>query len=170
MTNIMAAEKNSSVAPQSDPDLIITRLVDAPRELLFELWTEPRHVEKWWGPNGFTNPVCELSVRAGGAMRIHMRGPDGTVYPMTGIYQEVVAPERLVYSAAALDESGRPLFEVLHTLTFYAKGNNTRLTLAVRIIKTTPAAARYLNGQSQGWSESLDRLATHIKAVRGIST
>jgi uncharacterized protein YndB with AHSA1/START domain len=88
---------------------------------------------------------------------------------MTGTYREIVAPERLVYSATALDESGTPLFEVLHTLTFCAEGSKTQLILAVRIVRTTPAAAPTLKGQSQGWSESLDRVAIYIDAVKGNS-
>src|SRR5882762_715575 len=63
-------------------------------------WTDPKQVAEWWGPHRFTNPVCDLDVRPGGAIRIHMRGPDGTVYPMTGVYQEVVEPERLVFTSA----------------------------------------------------------------------
>jgi len=132
---------------------------------VFKVWTEPQHLAQWWGPRGFTNPVCEVALRTGGAIRIHMRGPDGSVYPMTGIYQEIVAPERLVYTSAALDENGKALFEVLQTVTFSAEGDTTRLALAVRVIRTTPAAAPYLKGQSQGWNESLDRLAAHLKHI-----
>ncbi len=77
---------------------MITRTFDSPRELVFKAWTDPKHVTQWWGPHGFTNPVCELDVRPGGAIRIHMRGPDGTVYPMTGTFHEVVEPERLVFA------------------------------------------------------------------------
>src|ERR1700720_2154803 len=104
--------------PSVGQELVFTRVFDAPRSLVFAAWTDPKHMAAWWGPKGFTNPVCELDVRPGGVIRIDMRGPDGTVYPMTGAYREVVAPERLVFTASALDEKGRPLFEVLNTLTF----------------------------------------------------
>jgi uncharacterized protein YndB with AHSA1/START domain len=69
----MSIRKNSSTVPLSEPDLVIMRIFDAPRELLFKVWTEPRRLEKWWVPRGFTNPVCDLSLQAGGAIRIHMR-------------------------------------------------------------------------------------------------
>ena len=59
-------------------DVSITRIIDAPRELVFRMWTDPAHMARWWGPHDFTNPVCELDVRVGGAIRIHMRGPNGT--------------------------------------------------------------------------------------------
>ena len=77
-------------------------MFDAPRELVFKAWTDPKQVAQWWGPHGFSNPVCELGLRPGADIRIHMRGPDGTVYPMTGVYHEIVKPERLVFNSAAL--------------------------------------------------------------------
>jgi DNA-binding transcriptional ArsR family regulator len=89
-------------------EIAITRVFDAPRELVWEAWTNPKQVAQWWGPNGFTTPVCELDLRPGGAIRIDMRGHDGTVYPMTGIYRENVEPERLVLTSEALDKDGHP--------------------------------------------------------------
>jgi len=94
---------------EKEHELVPTRVFDAPRELVWKVWTDPKHVARWWGPHGFTNPVCELDVRPGGAIRIHMRGPDGTVYPMTGVYLEVVEPERIVFTSAALGADGNPM-------------------------------------------------------------
>jgi len=73
-----------SIMPNEEQQLVLTRVFDAPRELVFKVWTDPKHVARWWGPHRFTNPVCELDLRPGGAILIHMRGPDGVVYPMTG--------------------------------------------------------------------------------------
>jgi len=140
----------------------ITRTFRAPRELVFKVWTDPRHVAQWWGPHEFTNPVCELDVRPGGAIRIHMRGPDGTIYPMTGVYQEIAEPERLVFTSAALDKEGNPLFEVLHTVTFAEHEGKTTLTVKARVVKSTAEAAPYLGGMEAGWTQSLDRLETHL--------
>ena len=95
-----------SIVPKEGHELVLTRVFDAPRELVFKAWTDAKRVAQWWGPHQFTNPVCELDARPGGAIRIHMRGPDGTVYPMTGVYQEVVEPERIVFTSAALDAAG----------------------------------------------------------------
>jgi uncharacterized protein YndB with AHSA1/START domain len=75
-------------------ELTLVRTFSAPRALVFEVWTDPKHLAQWWGPQGFTNPVCEFDPRVGGAFRIHMRGPDGVTYPMKGIIQEIVPPER----------------------------------------------------------------------------
>jgi uncharacterized protein YndB with AHSA1/START domain len=104
----MAAEDHAS--SPNFPELTITRVFDAPRDLVFEAWTDAKHLAKWWGPHHFTNPVCELDVRVGGAIRIDMRGPEGTVYPMTGVLHEIVSPERLVFTSAPLDENGVKLF------------------------------------------------------------
>ncbi|PYM29017.1 MAG: hypothetical protein DMD80_10200 [Candidatus Rokuibacteriota bacterium] len=145
-----------------EPELVLTRVFKAPRGPVFAAWTEPTQVAQWWGPNGFTNPVCELDVRPGGAIRIHMRGPDGTVYPMTGVYQEIVEPERLVFTSAALDESGKPLFEVLNTVAFVEHDGTTKLTVRARVVKSTAGAAPYLAGMEAGWTQSLERLGVHL--------
>src|ERR1700722_3962453 len=73
----------------AERELKITRVFDAPREVVFKAWTDPKLLAQWWGPKGFTNPVCELDARPGGAIRVHMRGPDGTVYPMGGMFHEI---------------------------------------------------------------------------------
>jgi len=91
-----------------------------------------------------------------------MRGPDGTVYPMTGVYQEIVEPERLVFTSAALDEKGHPMFEVLTTVTFAEQGGKTKQTMRARVIKITPQAAPYIAGMEQGWTQSLERLTAYV--------
>ncbi len=83
---------------QSPPerDFVITRVFDAPPELVFKAWTDPKHMARWWGPRIMTTPVCEMDVRPGGAYRIVMHAPDGSDYPITGVYREVTPPRRLV--------------------------------------------------------------------------
>lgn len=139
-------------------DLVITRVFDTPRALVWKAWTDPKQLARWWGPKGFTNPVCKVDVRPGGAIRIDMRGPDGTVYPMTGVYREVIEPERLVFTASALDEKGKPLFEVLNSATFIEEGGKTMLTLEARVLTKTAGADQYLQGMEAGWTQSLERL------------
>jgi uncharacterized protein YndB with AHSA1/START domain len=148
---------------QEKKELEISRLYNAPRELLFRVWTDPEHLARWWGPAGFTNPVCEIDVRPGGAILIHMQGPDGTVYPMDGMYHEIVEPERLVFMSAALDDKGSRLFEVLNTITFAEEGKKTKLTLHATVSKITADAWQYLDGMNQGWSQSLVRLGEYVK-------
>src|SRR5262249_2967459 len=93
-------------------ELVLTRTFDASRSLVFKAWTGPEHRAGWWGPHGFTNPVCEVDVRPGGGIRIDMRWPDGTIAPMRGTFHEVDEPERLVFTSTALeDERGNPRLE-----------------------------------------------------------
>ena len=146
-----------------EKELVLKRVFNAPRERVWKAWTDPRRLAQWWGPAGFTNPVCEADVRPGGAIRIDMRGPDGAVYPMTGVYREVVAPERLVFTASALDEKGRPLFEVLNTVTFAKQGGKTLLTVRAQVVNKTAGADAYLEGMEEGWSQSLVRLEALLK-------
>jgi uncharacterized protein YndB with AHSA1/START domain len=147
------------------PDLVVTRTFNAPRGLVFQAWMDPASVAQWWGPRGFTNPVCELDVRPGGAMRIHMRAPDGTVYPMAGRYEEIVEPERIVFVGSALDANGRPLFEVRHTVTFAEHGGTTTLTVTAHVLTATPEAAPHLRGAEAGWTQQLERLEASLAAA-----
>jgi len=159
--------RTSSTMQSSEWDLVMTRVFDAPKELVFTAWTETRHVAQWWGPKGFTNPVCEMDVRAGGAIRIHMRAPDGVVYPMTGVFQEIAAPERLVFLCSALDDKGNSMFDVLSTVTFAEERGKTALTLQLRVIKATAAAPQYLKGMEMGWTQSFDRLGALLDSISG---
>src|SRR5262245_45864240 len=99
-------------------EITITRIFDAPPALVFRMWTEPKHLAQWWGPAGFTNPVCELDVRPGGKIRILMRAPDGVDYPMTGMFREVVPPKRLVFVSTPVDAQGHTLLEGVTTVSF----------------------------------------------------
>ena len=157
--------RTSSTMQSSEWDLVMTRVFDAPKELVFTAWTETRHVAQWWGPKGFTNPVCEMDVRAGGAIRIHMRAPDGVVYPMTGVFQEIAPPERLVFLCSALDDKGNSMFDVLSTVTFAEERGKTALTLQLRVMKATAAAPQYLKGMEMGWMQSLDRLGELLRSI-----
>jgi uncharacterized protein YndB with AHSA1/START domain len=93
---------NAAPAPRpSDRELVISRIIDAPRERVFEAWT--KQLPQWWGPHGMTTPVCEMDLRPGGVFRTVMRAPDGTEYLTKGVFLEVVEPERIVFPRAALD-------------------------------------------------------------------
>jgi len=102
----MTTEMKEVAGDYLGQEFVITREFNAPRELLFETWTDAKHVAQWWGPRGFTNPVCQWNAIAGEAIHVVMRGPNGVDYPMGGEFREIVAPERLVISCGALDEKG----------------------------------------------------------------
>ncbi len=139
-------------------EVVITRVLDAPRGLVWKAWTDPKHMAQWWGPNGFTNPVCEMDVRPGGAIRILMRAPDGVDYPMTGIFHEIKQPERLVFTAVAVDEKGNHLLESRTTVTFAEHGGKTKLTVQASAIGLAAVAVQMLEGMEEGWTQSLERL------------
>src|SRR5262249_12984936 len=83
----------TDLRPPDDATIIIRRVIDAPRELVFEAFTDPEHLPHFWGPQGFTCPSCEVDLRVGGAFNLQMRGPDGVDYPCSGTYREIVPPE-----------------------------------------------------------------------------
>ncbi|HXN71847.1 MAG TPA: SRPBCC domain-containing protein [Candidatus Acidoferrales bacterium] len=154
--------KNSYVAGDKEREVVITRVFDAPRELVFKAWTDPRIMKEWYGPKMFTNSVCELDVRVGGAWRIVMRGPDGAEYPGRGVYREIVKPERLVFTSDATDKDGNVILAGLATVTFAEEGGKTKLTLRVRATAMVDYAVAYLAGMEAGWSQSLDGLAEEL--------
>jgi len=142
----------------------LTRVFDAPRELVWRAWTDPKHMAQWFGPHGFTSSVPELNVRAGGALRIVMHGPDGNDYPMKGIFSEVRPPERLVFSNIAIDKDGNHLLEGETTVMLEARGDKTKLTLHTYAKGMVPYAPQMLAGMEAGWSQSLDKLGEFVGA------
>ncbi len=146
-------------------EVLLTRDIAAPRELVFKAWIEPDQLARWWGPHHFTNPVCRVDVRPGGAIYIVMRGPDGTDYPMTGTFHEIVAPERLVFVCAAVDKDGKPMLESLTTVTFTEHAGKTRVTVHASATGLVPVAADMLKGMEAGWAQSLERLETLATAA-----
>ncbi|MEO8558120.1 MAG: SRPBCC domain-containing protein [Rhodospirillales bacterium] len=149
----------------SEQELVIERLIDAPVERVFQAWTEAKQVKEWWGPRGFTAPVCEVDARPGGRLRIVMRGPDGTDYPMSGTYRDVEPDQRLVFVSVAEDNAGDALLEAFTEVTFAAQGNKTRLVMKTSAVGLALVAAEMLKGMEQGWSETLDRMAAHAKGT-----
>jgi len=140
----------------------ITRVFDAPRALVFKAWTDAAHLAQWWGPKDFTNPVCEIDARVGGTLRIHMRGPDGSVYPMKGEIREIVPPERLVFTNIAVDASGKHLLEGLTTVVFAEENGKTKMTLSTRAVAVAEMASVYLQGMEMGWTQSIERLSAFV--------
>lgn len=143
-------------------ELTLTRTFDAQRDVVFKAWTDAKQLAKWWGPHHFTNPVCEIDPRKGGAIRIDMKGPAGTpfdrVFPSKGVIKEIVKPERIVFTIAALDDRGNTMLENLTTVTFEDQKGKTRVTVHVKVLKATPEAAQYVSGMKDGWTQSLERL------------
>jgi len=151
-------------------EVIVTRVFNAPRSLVFRMWTDPKHLAQWWGPREFTNPVCELDVRPGGAIRIVMRGPKGTPYdddfPMSGTFQEIIEPERIVFTSVAEDKAGNALIKGVNTVTFTEAGGKTTLTVVSRATAIAPIGVQMINGMEAGWTQSIDRLGELVVQSR----
>jgi uncharacterized protein YndB with AHSA1/START domain len=155
-----------AAAPIAERELAITRTFEAPRELVFRMWTDPAHLARWWGPHHFTNPVCEVDARVGGAILIHMRAPDGADHPMTGRFLEIAPPERLVFTTAVDSADGERLLEGHTTVTFAEHDGKTTLTLNTRAVGFAAVAARMLEGMQAGWTQSLEKLEALVNQTR----
>jgi uncharacterized protein YndB with AHSA1/START domain len=144
-------------------DVVITRTIDAPRALVFAAFTDARHLAQWWGPEGFTTPDATADVRPGGAMRLDMHGPDGTVYFGGGTYHEIAPPERLVFSTTILSESDEKLADFLNTLTLIERNGKTELTLSIHCVHVSPIVAPHADQMEEGWTSSLVCLENYLK-------
>ena len=141
-------------------DLVLTRLIDAPREKLYRAWTEPELLEQWFAPLPYTTPRAELDVRPGGASLVVMRGPDGVEMTNRGIYLEVIPNERLVFTDAyvkAWEPAEKPFMTVI--LTFEDKGGKTQYTALVRHWTAADCETHEKMGFHQGWGQCADQLA-----------
>jgi uncharacterized protein YndB with AHSA1/START domain len=147
--------------PLKEAELTITRTFAAPRALVFAAWTDARHLAQWWGPHGFTNPVCEIDPRVGGKLRIHMRGPDGATHHFEGVIRDIVAPERLVI-ANSVDVAGRRMLEGLITVTFAERDGKTTMTVHARAAALADEALAWLGGMNEGWAQSIERLEAFV--------
>jgi uncharacterized protein YndB with AHSA1/START domain len=147
--------------------LTIVRVFDAPRALVFAMWTDPTHLAQWWGPKGFTNPVCEVDLRVGGLLRIVMRSPEGKQHPLTGTFREIAAPEKLVFTNDAIDEDGNLLLQGLTTVTFAEENGKTKMTLYTRVVGVAEVAGQMIGGMNEGWTQSIDRLEMLVAKTRG---
>jgi uncharacterized protein YndB with AHSA1/START domain len=156
---------NKLSAPPADRTLTTTRVFDAPRELVFKAWTDPKQLAKWFPPDGFT-AECELDVRPGGSLRIDMKGADPSlgpdfyekVFPGSGVYQDVVANELLAFTFEASGEEGAPPMKMLMTVLFEDEGRKTKLTIHHSGDTAADYDALVKSGASEGLRQSLDKL------------
>ena len=158
-------------AREQPHELVITRTFTAPRELVWQAWTEPGRLMRWWGPKGFTAPVCTNDLRVGGKYLYCMRSPDGQEFWGTGVYREIVAPSLLVCSDSFADEQGNVVpathydmgpdfpLELQITVTLEVDAATTRMTL--HHVGLPPGEISELC--AQGWNESFDKLAESLR-------
>lgn len=147
-------------------ELVIERLLNAPRELVWKALTDPEMLKKWWGPKGVTNPICEIEARPQGAINIVMlAGKElgdlaGNKWLMKGFFREVTAPKRLVYTSYAFyDANGEnPQLENFVIVTLKEQDGKTKMKLNVFVVKATAEIAAPLSGMKTGWTQSIDKL------------
>ncbi len=143
----------------NDRELVLTRLIDAPRDKVYRAWTEPGLLTRWFAPKPWTTPRAELDVRPGGSSLITMRSPEGQDHPNPGVYLEVVKNERLVFTDAytsAWVPSDKPFMTV--TLTFADEGGKTRYTATARHWTAADRKAHEEMGFHEGWARCAGQL------------
>ncbi|MEX1045968.1 MAG: SRPBCC domain-containing protein [Actinomycetota bacterium] len=162
------------VGAMEQNELVVSRVIDAPRDVVWKAWTEPEQVKKWWGPKGFTAPSVDADFREGGKYLYCMRSPDGQDYWSTGIYKEISEPERIVATDSFADEKGNPVpashygmpeadgmpMETTIEVTFEDQDGKTKVT--IKHVGMPAGTASEMAGQ--GWKETLDKLAEVVSA------
>lgn len=168
----MATQNINPVADPASRDLVITRIFDAPRELVWKAWTDPERMKLWWGPKEFTSPACTMDLRVGGRYHFCMRSPQGQDFWTTGVYREIVPPSRLVYTDNFSDDKGNVVPashygvpgdwppETVVTVTFEEFDGKTKMTL--RHVGIPSGFMSEMAGA--GWNGSFDKLAESLKA------
>jgi uncharacterized protein YndB with AHSA1/START domain len=160
-------QTNKSTDPQTDREIVITRIFNAPRELVYKVWTDPNHIVQWWGPKGFTTRVTELDLRHGGKWRYVMVAPDGTEYPVKGVFREIVPLEKIVTSDE-FDEGFDKVINVdlpkgiVTTATFEDWEGKTKLTLQILHESVEDRRKHEAMGVVGGWNSSLDCLDEYL--------
>ena len=179
------AAKNNMTVELAEKEVIMQRMINAPRELVFDAFTKPEHLTQWFGPNGFET-TAETDPREGGAFRIVMHATDALPaefqgdYPMFGIYKEFKRPEKLVYTNDLSEHSeawkarlrelckslmDRDVLRSVATITFEDKGGKTLVTLRTTFVSNNIRDGFIKTGMNQGWSESFDRLEQYLERV-----
>lgn len=148
----------------SDREFVLTRVFNAPRRRVFEAWTKPEHVRRWYGCGAFTLTVCEIDLRVGGAYRYTMRAPDGVDHTMQGVYREITPPGRLVYTEQYVTP-GSTSNEALVTVILAEHDGMTTLTSTVLHQSRADRDGHLNSGMESGAAETYDRLADHLATM-----
>jgi uncharacterized protein YndB with AHSA1/START domain len=172
----MRVVNNADVEIQ-DRELVITRVFEAPKELVFKVWTEPEHIKNWWGPKPFTAPRCEVDLKPGGDYIYVMRSPDGQEFPVQGKFKEIVKNEKLVYTDDMYkqadfwkmmigDKVGGDVdfstLQLIVTVIFEDQDNKTKFTLITRFVSNDVRDAMVGMQMAEGWTSSLQKFAEEL--------
>ena len=149
------------VTTPTDREIVMTRVFDAPRHLVFDAFTKPELLKRWFGPHGWSLVVCEVDLRVGGTFRFVLRGPDGAEMGMSGVYREILPPERSVHMESFDDYPG----ESQVTTIFTEQGGKTTLTATVLYESQEIRDAVLKSGMEHGAAESYDKLADLLGSI-----
>jgi uncharacterized protein YndB with AHSA1/START domain len=154
-----ATRYTTTFTTPSDREVVATRVVDAPRQLVWECWTSPKHLPHWLlGPEGWTMPICEIDLRVGGAWHYGWRGPNGQEMEMHGVYREIVPPERLVHT----ERWGGDWPEAINTLVLTEEDGRTLMTATVLYPSKEARDAAIGTGMEGGWARSYELLDEYL--------
>ncbi len=163
---MLAAQPARIADPDDVPtELHIKRFFKAPRQMVFDAWTKAEMLREWFGPKGFTVPVCEMEARNGGRIVLDMQGPDGRICQSVGKMVEFYPPYRFHMTIAALGPDGQPLFENWNSVFFEEVEGGTMVTLDVHVMTQSAAAPMYLKGMNEGWKQTLDKLESLLSQI-----
>jgi len=158
----MSPGKSNLTEVPADRSLVLTRVFDAPRHLVFAAWTDKEHIDRWMAPRGFTIPSSEGDLRPGGKWRCLMIAPNGEKYPVRGVYREVVQDELLVFTHVWEEDDGTPEHETVVTVRFVEEGGKTKVTLEQATFKSVESR----DGHKGGWTECLEKLAELLPQLK----
>jgi uncharacterized protein YndB with AHSA1/START domain len=160
---------NNTITNLEERVLIIDRIFDAPRKLVYKVFTEPEHVARWWGPFGYTIPVCKIDLRPGGIWHYCMRSPEGQEHWVKSVYREIVVSERIVYTSTFADEDANPVTGVpehLGTVIFTDHEGKTKLITRIQFDSVDDLKATMEMGMAEGLTVTLNQLADYLKEIQ----
>jgi uncharacterized protein YndB with AHSA1/START domain len=149
---------SASATRSEKASLVLRRTFEAPCDLLFEVWSQPKHLVNWWGPNDFSLPYCDVDFRIGGTYRFCMRSPEGEDHWVAGVYREIVAPSKIAFTWIREDASGKALCNTVVTVEFEEVEGKTNFILTHDGFESLP----YRDEHIGGWSQCLDRLGEYV--------
>lgn len=152
-------DKSEGMGPSEGNRIVIERAFDAPRDMVFACWTDPAHLEKWYGPKGFSTVVDECEARAGGAWRFTLTTPGGKSLPMRGVFEEVDPPRRLVLTDKSAEDMGMDMGRVLMTIDFDSVDGGTKMTLTIILDDVERKNMYERSGGVMGWNMAFDKMA-----------
>ncbi len=148
-------------------DFVLKRAIKAPRKLVFECLTTAEHLVHFWAPKPFTTHNCKLELRPGGEWTYTFRSPDGQEHNGKHIYREIEPPRKLVMEAGVPGPDGKPFFTIRQTILLEDKGQETGLTLEMKVLQANPGSEPFLGGAKQGTQMTLDQLVEYVEAGAG---